>query len=98
MLRPCWIIREAVVLLLVVVKTQVLVCMTTKVGAASFSFNQQVATASGCAYGRYSVRILEYATLTLTEHFVGRREITSIRAGNRVFGKATWLLAREFVV
>ena len=86
------------VLLLVVVKKQILLYLTAKVGAESFSFNLRVATAEGCANGRCSIRILEYATFILTEDFVGRREITSIRAGNRVFGMVNRLLAGEVVV
>lgn len=86
------------VLLLVAVKKQVLLYMTATAGAETFSFNQQVATAGGCEYGRCCVRILEYATHILTEGFVGRRDITSIRAGNRVFDMASRLLAGELLV
>jgi hypothetical protein len=38
------------------------------------------------------------ATLILTEDFVGRRDITSIRAGNQVFDTVNRLLAAEFLV
>ena len=82
----------AVVLLLVHVKKQVLLYMMATADAETFSFDQQVATTAGCAYGRCCVRILEYAALILTEDFVGRKDITSIRAGNIVFDTATRLI------
>ena len=48
------------------------------------AFNQQVGAAAGCANGWCCVRILEDATIIFTEEFVGRRDITTVRAGNRV--------------
>jgi hypothetical protein len=56
--------------------------MTTTAGAETFSFERQVTAAAGCAYGRCCVRILENANLLLTQDFLGRRDIISIRAGN----------------
>jgi hypothetical protein len=80
------------------VKKQVLLYVTVTAGTETFSFKQKVATTAECAYGRFCFRILEYANLILTEDFLGRRDITSIRAGNRIFDTATRLLAGEFFV
>ena len=83
-------------LLLVAVKKQVLLYVPGTAGAEIFSFDQQVVAAAGCAHGRWCcVRIPEDATLILTQDFLGRREITSIRTGNRVFDTVTRLLAAD---